>query len=108
MKRWNVGTIREKHPSQTTPCGCSSMAEQKLPKLTTRVRFPSPAPSFRSLVFEPSSPCGAPPKRAARVVRFPSPAPNLRENPVVQGDQALVKRTFAHVRHGLLDTCSLV
>src|SRR5947207_6904260 len=24
--------------------GCSSMAEQKLPKLTTRVRFPSPAP----------------------------------------------------------------
>jgi hypothetical protein len=26
-------------------CGCSSMAEQKLPKLTTRVRFPSPAPS---------------------------------------------------------------
>ena len=26
-------------------CGCSSMVEQKLPKLTTRVRFPSPAPS---------------------------------------------------------------
>src|SRR5580704_10494801 len=26
-------------------CGCSSMAEQKLPKLTTRVRFPSPAPN---------------------------------------------------------------
>jgi hypothetical protein len=26
--------------------GCSSMAEQKLPKLTTRVRFPSPAPDF--------------------------------------------------------------
>src|SRR5450432_2327231 len=26
------------------PGGCSSMAEQKLPKLTTRVRFPSPAP----------------------------------------------------------------
>ena len=25
-------------------CGRSSMAEQKLPKLTTRVRFPSPAP----------------------------------------------------------------
>ena len=25
-------------------CGCSSMVEQKLPKLTTRVRFPSPAP----------------------------------------------------------------
>src|SRR5207302_5350389 len=26
--------------------GCSSMAEQKLPKLTTRVRFPSPAPEI--------------------------------------------------------------
>src|SRR5262249_40616368 len=26
--------------------GCSSMVEQKLPKLTTRVRFPSPAPFF--------------------------------------------------------------
>ena len=25
--------------------GCSSMVEQKLPKLTTRVRFPSPAPN---------------------------------------------------------------
>ena len=28
-----------------TRCGCSSMVEQKLPKLTTRVRFPSPAPT---------------------------------------------------------------
>ena len=27
-------------------CGCSSMVEQKLPKLKTRVRFPSPAPSL--------------------------------------------------------------
>ncbi len=26
-------------------CGCSSMVEQQLPKLNTRVRFPSPAPS---------------------------------------------------------------
>jgi hypothetical protein len=26
--------------------GCSSMVEQKLPKLTTRVRFPSPAPKI--------------------------------------------------------------
>src|SRR5216684_2476337 len=30
--------------------GCSSMAEQKLPKLTTRVRFPSPAPIFQTLM----------------------------------------------------------
>ena len=28
--------------------GCSSMVEQKLPKLTTRVRFPSPAPALPS------------------------------------------------------------
>jgi hypothetical protein len=28
--------------------GCSSMAEQKLPKLKTRVRFPSPAPIYIS------------------------------------------------------------
>ncbi len=33
--------------------GCSSMVEQKLPKLTTRVRFPSPAPSLRPLPSEP-------------------------------------------------------
>jgi hypothetical protein len=31
-------------------CGCSSMVEQKLPKLTTRVRFPSPAPMLRKLL----------------------------------------------------------
>src|SRR5207248_5008288 len=28
------------------PCGCSSMVEQKPSKLTTRVRFPSPAPAI--------------------------------------------------------------
>lgn len=28
------------------PGGCSSMAEQELPKLKTRVRFSSPAPSL--------------------------------------------------------------
>ncbi len=28
------------------PGGCSSMVEQKLPKLKTRVRFPSPAPAY--------------------------------------------------------------
>src|SRR5262249_46312505 len=31
--------------------GCSSMAEQKLPKLTTRVRFPSPAPAQPILIL---------------------------------------------------------
>ena len=28
-------------------CGCSSMVEQKPSKLTTRVRFPSPAPDLK-------------------------------------------------------------
>ena len=31
-------------------CRCSSMAEHELPKLDTRVRFPSPAPLFKSRV----------------------------------------------------------
>ena len=31
---------------ECAPRGCSSMVEQKLPKLTTRVRFPSPAPAL--------------------------------------------------------------
>src|SRR5215467_11897142 len=29
-------------------CGCSSMAEHQLPKLTVRVRFPSPAPTTKA------------------------------------------------------------
>ena len=33
-------------------CGCSSMVEHQLPKLTARVRFPSPAP-LRSASFAP-------------------------------------------------------
>ena len=40
--------------------GCSSMAEQKLPKLTTGVRFPSPAPPSRtaSIKTTPRAPGG--------------------------------------------------
>jgi hypothetical protein len=36
--------------------GCSSMVEQKLPKLTTRVRFPSPAPFFAGAWFYAARP----------------------------------------------------
>jgi hypothetical protein len=32
--------------------GCSSMVERQLPKLDTRVRFPSPAISFLHLAFD--------------------------------------------------------
>src|SRR6185369_16560067 len=35
LRRYGISTIR---------CGCSSMVERQLPKLHTRVRFPSPAP----------------------------------------------------------------
>ena len=38
--------------------GCSSMAEQKLPKLTTRVRFSSRAPGFRNGAADRNSFCG--------------------------------------------------
>ena len=34
--------------------GCSSMVEQKPSKLMTRVRFPSPAPTFASLALPPT------------------------------------------------------
>src|SRR5690625_1027534 len=33
--------------------GCSSMVELQLPKLTARVRFPSPAPTLNSLSSAP-------------------------------------------------------
>jgi hypothetical protein len=33
---------------QAAPRGCSSMAEHQLPKLTVRVRFPSPAPHCKA------------------------------------------------------------
>ena len=58
--------------------GCSSMAEQKLPKLTTRVRFPSPAPcpaparpaaTLQGMPRAPRKP-PSPPSFAARVVRW--------------------------------------
>jgi hypothetical protein len=38
---------REALPIIAPGCGCSSMAERQLPKLHTRVRFPSPAPRHR-------------------------------------------------------------
>jgi hypothetical protein len=41
-----IGTLETagRLPYKKPVRGCSSMVEQKLPKLTTRVRFPSPAP----------------------------------------------------------------
>ncbi len=62
-------------------CGCSSMVEQKLPKLTTRVRFPSPAPRMirRSDGPSVSFPKDALMTRAAAVSRrVPAPHPGPR------------------------------
>ena len=42
-------------------CGCSSMVERQLPKLHTRVRFPSPAPLS-------ARPCPIRRRRVAHVV----------------------------------------
>src|SRR5690606_29151713 len=39
-----AGSARGRYPDRTGRCGCSSMVELQLPKLTARVRFPSPAP----------------------------------------------------------------
>ena len=58
-------------------CGCSSMAEQKLPKLTTGVRFPSPAPSLKTLWSNPRVLAGASPKGARRWFDSPHPLHSL-------------------------------
>src|SRR5256885_7774449 len=42
----SAGYSREPKKSQSTGCGRSSMVERQLPKLHTRVRFPSPAPAL--------------------------------------------------------------
>ena len=51
--------------------GCSSMAELKLPKLKTRVRFPSPAPYNRRLIWTQRSSIAMSPLRLGSLdVRF--------------------------------------
>ena len=44
---WNSNTNSRRQVGRgINCCGCSSMVERQLPKLDTRVRFPSPAPSL--------------------------------------------------------------
>src|SRR6476660_2833987 len=45
-----MGNRRASVKASADTGGCSSMVEQKPSKLTTRVRFPSPAPIFRQSV----------------------------------------------------------
>ena len=47
---YDVGRGQRLYPpcGSRTTCGCSSMAEHQLPKLTVRVRFPSPALSEKA------------------------------------------------------------
>jgi hypothetical protein len=64
-------------------CGCSSMAEHQLPKLTVRVRFPSPAPPQRPRISKQLP-------RTAHGPRGTLPAPGRRP-PATQ--RAVVRRT---------------
>src|SRR6266536_509110 len=59
MTQRKLQSRRRTHNSlQFAARGCSSMVEQKLPKLTTRVRFPSPAPSGPETLFNRRLTCG--------------------------------------------------
>ena len=58
---WHLRRLIDKrrgHAYNGGLCGCSSMVERQLPKLHTRVRFPSPAPTdspkFRSSLMCPA------------------------------------------------------
>ena len=58
IRRCFTGGMPDAIKSPVRDSGCSSMVEQKLPKLTTRVRFPSPAPNgARPKVSDPAPPC---------------------------------------------------
>ena len=46
-RRGDLGARPRRLGYSGAACGCSSMAEHQLPKLTVRVRFPSPAPPQR-------------------------------------------------------------
>ena len=47
-------------PPEGGVCRCSSMVERQLPKLDTRVRFPSPAPTTKPQVRDPLPACDFP------------------------------------------------
>src|ERR1700758_881224 len=69
------------NPSPSTrsgrPRGCSSMVEQKPSKLTTRVRFPSPAPAKERLNQGNSS---------GKRQRFPGPCSSVVEHSLGKGE----------------------
>jgi zinc protease len=78
------------HPS-SFPCGCSSMVERQLPKLDTRVRFPSPALFSRILagfffIFALSAAPGAAAKEkaAAEAIAFPQQESDLKPDPAAR------------------------
>src|SRR5690606_32503233 len=72
-----------------TPRGCRLVVRHELPKLGTRVRFPSPAPSS----CQDTRPRTLSGKLGTRV-RFPSPAPALPPTPASGGG------TFPQLRRG--------
>src|SRR4051794_11815286 len=76
--------------------GCSSMAEHQLPKLTVRVRFPSPAPSIH-----PSAPLRLFPSYQTRPCRLPcscgrrANAPSLSPGRERRGTPQMMRRLGA-------------
>ncbi len=74
-RRWSAVPSGAVRPSLTGQGGCSSMAEQRLPKPTTRVRFPSPAPlNWRLIRMQCGSTVMSPPRRGRAGTRFRGPA----------------------------------
>lgn len=86
--------------------GCSSMVEQKLPKLTTRVRFPSPAPAPIPHLQNHDKICNPPTGSAGAPLRTKadSKIKNFCNDLEIEGnkmEQRHVLAAFAHVRkHG--------
>ena len=111
---------------RTCISGCSSMVERQLPKLHTRVRFPSPAPKFAQQTANAASgrhvsrqlfrastkerkpaPAGSNPRffafRRARNtalfrVRFPSPAPKFAQQTCNAATRATPSRQLFRAR----------
>ena len=82
------------------PRGCSSMVEQQLPKLNTRVRFPSPAP-FSSPLISPNVWTDPRNSRYLAPIR-PQASPRVRSQPSVSGGMI-----GGHMQNGQLDTPTL-
>ena len=83
-------------------CGCSSMAEHQLPKLTVRVRFSSPAPTRKAQVDGHASPL--PGLRLSKVIR--SCGPIRARYPPPNSPSPKLPLTHRHHRSGVCSPSS--